>query len=146
MTTQSASQPGFMFRATASSAGDGRAQLAMAGHAQLELAGDGSALNPIELLLGALASCTVLTFARMAAELGVTYDRLEVTTEGSVDPMAVAKGKGSPAVGDITLRVTIGGPGSVSAYEELAKVVDERCPVHATLAHGVNLSRTVTVA
>jgi peroxiredoxin-like protein len=49
-----------------------------------ELGGPGNGTNPEELVLGAAASCYLITLAVMLGKRGVPFDSLEVTTDGTV--------------------------------------------------------------
>jgi uncharacterized OsmC-like protein len=145
-TTPNPPGPNIVFSAAASAEERGRAAVTLGGRARLELASDGSLPSPIEFLLGALAACQVLTYEHVARQTGINFDALTVEVSGSLDPRGFREGGARPAVDAVTVHVAIRGPESAAAYEELARQVDERCPVHATLEREIAVTRELAVA
>jgi uncharacterized OsmC-like protein len=105
--------------------------------------GGGAGPNPVQLALASLASCQAITYRFWAARLGIALDDVRVRVEGDLDvraflgfPLA-----GRPVPGEVRCLVTVTGPEEAARYEELARAVDEHCPVLDLFASPVNVRR-----
>ncbi|ACU54007.1 OsmC family protein [Acidimicrobium ferrooxidans DSM 10331] len=132
------------FGATATTSAAGRAEIELARGRRFEVASDGTLASPVEFLLGALASCQVLTYQHVAEAQNVPLDSVTVRVEGSLDP-ATLDGAARPCVSDVVVHVELRGPSTPERYEQLANEVDRRCPVHATLERDVAITRQLAV-
>ena len=102
--------------------------------------------NPYELLLGSLAACTCVTiswycqFKKLPLEsVSATYDFDRIHAEDCKDCDIPDKG----FIEKITSKVHIEGDFNDAQRKRLAQI-SERCPVHKTLARGVEFEDNAT--
>ena len=102
------------------------------------LAWDGTDLGatPVEHLLAALASCTVITYRYWARQLDLEIESIAVDVRGS---FATAEGARPGFVG-VELVASVTGPESATTYRRLEAVVAAHCPVADNLTNGVPLT------
>ena len=103
--------------------------------------------NPIEHLLAALASCTVISYQVWAEKLGLSLDGVDVDLTGDID-LAGFFGTGEgvrPGFQGIELGVRLSGPESEADYRRLEEAVATHCPVLDNLTNGVPVRTTVEV-
>ena len=95
------------------------------------LGGDDSAANPVEVALGALIACQVVTYRFWAARLGVRLDDVRITAVGDLDVRGFfgLDDDVRAGFGAVRLDVRLTGPEPAERYEELHAAVDEHCPV-----------------
>ena len=105
----------------------------------LEAGGTDTAPNPYELLLGSLAACTCVTISwycrhkKIPLEsVSTAYDFSRVHADDCKDCDIPDKG----FIEKITSNVHIEGDFDEAQRKRLAQIA-QRCPVHKTLAHGV---------
>ncbi len=105
----------------------------------LSAGGTDTAPNPYELLLGSLAACTCVTISwycqhkKIPLEsVSTTYDFSRVHADDCKDCDIPDKG----FIEKITSNVHIEGDFDEAQRKRLAQIA-QRCPVHKTLAHGV---------
>ena len=105
----------------------------------LEAGGTDTAPNPYELLLGSLAACTCITISWYCQHkkiplksVSTTYDFSRVHADDCKDCDIPDKG----FIEKITSNVHIEGDFDEAQRKRLAQIA-QRCPVHKTLAHGV---------
>ena len=108
--------------------------------------GTDSGPNPYELLLGSLAACTCITLAwycqykKLPLEsVSTTYDFERVHADDCKDCDIPNKG----FIERITSNVHIEGDFDDAQRKRLAQIA-ARCPVHKTLAHGVEFEDNAT--
>jgi putative redox protein len=103
------------------------------------LAGDDLAASPVEYALGALISCQIVVYRLYANALGITLDDIEIAAEGDLDARRLFGIDESvrPGFGAVRLEVRLSGPEPRERYEELRRVVDDRCPVLDLFANPV---------
>jgi len=114
------------------------------------LGGPNIAVNPIEMLLGALASCTVMDSERAAIESDIPLESATAHAEGELDPRGVrAESVGSesvdPRIQRFRVRLVLTGPEREQA-DFLVESVTRRCPVYTTLARSAPIDVTVELA
>ena len=112
------------------------------------LGGTDKGANPIEHLLAALASCTVISYQVWAGKLGLQLDGVDVELRGDID-LAGFFGTGEgvrPGYEGIELQVNLIGPESEASYRRLEEAVATHCPVADNLTNGVPVSTRVQVA
>lgn len=97
------------------------------------LGGPNEAVNPVELLLAALAGCAVFVCECAAKEMGVPLAGVSVTAAGDFDPRGVCGEAVDPRFQAIRVRLTLDGPDPTQAAALLA-AFKARCPVYATLS------------
>ena len=109
------------------------------GDEPLAAGGTDTGPDPYELLLGSLAACTCATIALYCQHKGLalesvtaSYDFARVHADDCVDCDEPNKG----LIEQITSNVHIEGDFDDAQRKRLAQVA-QRCPVHKTLAHGV---------
>ncbi|MCQ9162750.1 MULTISPECIES: OsmC family protein [unclassified Arthrobacter] len=109
------------------------------------LAGDDAAASPVEYALGALISCQVVVYRLYAHQLGLAIDELTIDAEGDLDVRGLFGIDESvrPGFTAIRLKVNISGPETQERYEELARVVADRCPVLDLFANQTPVSAVV---
>ncbi len=102
--------------------------------------------NPYELLLGSLAACTCVTiswycqYKKLPLEsVSTTYDFERVHADDCKDCDIPDKG----FIEKITSNVQIEGNFDEAQRKRLAQIA-QRCPVHKTLAHGVEFEDNAT--
>lgn len=102
--------------------------------------------NPYELLLGSLAACTCITISwycqhkKIPLEsVSTTYDFSRVHADDCKDCDIPDKG----FIEKITSNVHIEGDFDEAQRKRLAQIA-QRCPVHKTLAHGVEFEDNAT--
>lgn len=108
--------------------------------------GGDSGPNPYELLLGSLASCVALTLRLYAnhkqlelesVEVELAFDRIHAADCERCDERSDGR------VETIDSKVTIRGRFDASQRERLTQIA-ARCPVHKTLAQGMQIFDTVS--
>ena len=112
------------------------------------LGGTDLGANPIEHLLAALASCTVITYQVWADKLGLTLDGVDVALKGDIDLngfFGVVEDV-RPGFQGIDLAVTLTGPESAEDYRRLEEAVATHCPVADNLTNGVPVRTTLELA
>lgn len=111
----------------------------------IDAGGDDTAPNPYDLLLGALAACTVITLAAYARRNGI--DLLSVSAEYSherihVDDCEQCDEHHHGLVDRVRSKVFIDGNFEPAVRARLQEIA-VRCPVHKTLAAGLVFDETV---
>ncbi|MEU4314560.1 OsmC family protein [Nocardia sp. NPDC024068] len=95
------------------------------------LGGEDTAPNPVEVYLGALISCQIVTYRFWAQRLGITVDELSIEAEGDLDVRGFFGLDEQVRAGfqAVRVRVRISGPATPQRYAELQAAVDAHCPV-----------------
>lgn len=111
------------------------------------LGGTDKGANPVEHLLAALASCTVISYQVWAEKLGLRLDGVDVDLTGDLD---IAGFFGTeegvrPGFQTIDLGVRLSGPESEADYRRLEEAVATHCPVLDNLTNGVPVRTRVEV-
>lgn len=111
------------------------------------LGGTDLGATPVEHLLAALGSCQVITFQVWAQQLDITLDRVDIALTGRIDLrgfFGLAEGV-RPGFESIDVSVQLSGPESPERYDELAKAVEEHCPVLDGLANTLPVRTTYAI-
>ncbi|HMQ31167.1 MAG TPA: OsmC family protein [Chloroflexaceae bacterium] len=103
------------------------------------LGGPNEELNPLDLLLGALAACGTFVCERAAQERGIRLEAIAVTAAGDFDPRGVCGDPVDPRLQAVRVRLELRGPTPAEA-EALVAAFQTRCPVYTTLARATALS------
>jgi putative redox protein len=118
------------------------------GDEPFEAGGTDTGPSPYELLLGSLAACTCVTLAWYCKGKGLplksvtaTYDFARVHANDCEDCDEPAKG----LIEQITSNVHIEGNFDDAQQKRLAQVAS-RCPVHKTLARGIQIKDNASFA
>lgn len=112
------------------------------------LGGTDKGANPIEHLLAALASCTVISYQVWAEKLGLTLTGVDVALKGDIDLAGFFGTEEGvrPGFQTIDLAVTLTGPESDADYRRLEEAVSTHCPVADNLTNGVPVRTTLELA
>ena len=127
----------------------GRAIVAVRGHhfvvdSPLALGGPNEEVNPMDLLLSALATHGTFICERAAQEMGIPLHSVSITAEGEFDPRGVTGERVDPGLQTLHVRLALSGP-TEAQCQALAEAVRTRCPVYTTLARAVPIDlETVT--
>ena len=112
----------------------------------LDLGGSDTGPNPYELLLGSLAACTCITisgycqFKKLPLEsVSASYDFSRVHAKDCNDCDMPDRGFLEKATGNVHIE----GDFDDAQRKRLAQIVT-RCPVHKTLAHGIEFEDNAT--
>ena len=122
----------------------GRAILTARGHhlvvdSPAPLGGPIEELNPLDLLLGALAGCAAFVCERVAQEQHIALVAMIVTVAADFDPRGVCGEPVDPRVQSVRVRMELHGPSA----DEARILVDgfrTRCPVYTTLARATRIN------
>ena len=141
------------FRAQGHGVGSVATSIAIRRHSVLvdepaSLGGQDAAASPVEMVLAGLVSCQVVTYRIWAAKLGVQIDTIDVAIEADLDVRGFfgLDDEVRPGFGGVRVLVTLGGPESRECYAELARVVDEHCPVLDLLANSTAVKTELAYA
>ena len=111
-----------------------------------EVGGTDEGPNPYEILLGGLAACIAITLRLYANHKGIQLESLGVKLEFDrvhADDCLECDNPEGGLIDRIRTEVTIQGSFDDAQKKRLAQVA-ERCPVHKTLAKGVQIFDTVS--
>ena len=112
----------------------------------LSAGGTDTGPDPYELLLGSLAACTCATIALYCQHKGLTLRSVTANYEFErihADDCAHCDEDASGMIDNIVTQVHIDGDFSESQQKRLAQIA-QRCPVHKTLANGVQFEDHAT--
>ena len=96
------------------------------------LGGPNEAMNPLDSLFGALATCGMFIYETGAKELGFPLTSLNVTAEGDLAPQGVRDGSVDPRIRAFRVLIEANGITSEQA-DELRGRFETRCPIYTTL-------------
>jgi putative redox protein len=108
------------------------------------LGGPNEEINPIDVLLSALATCGTFVFETVARELGIHLSSIAVTAAGDFDPRGVCGDPVDPRVQFFRVRVDLSGPTQDQA-DALVRAFETRCPVYTTLSRAAPIDIEVTL-
>lgn len=98
------------------------------------LGGPNEEMNPLDVLLSALATCATFVIETAAKEMAIPLTSVLVDTEGDFDPRGVKGQEGiDPRITEFRVKVNLDGP----THEQSAALIDQfkaRCPVYTTLS------------
>ncbi len=102
--------------------------------------------NPYELMLGSLAACTCITIAWYCGKKGIPLEGVSARFEFErihADDCEDCEMPDRGFIEQVTSDITIHGDFDDAQKKRLAQVA-ERCPVHKTLAHGIEFEDRVS--
>ena len=110
------------------------------------LGGQDSGPNPVELILGALATCQEITYRLYADALGIPLDGVSVTVSGDLDLRGffAVDDQVRPGFTAIRTEVTLDSPAPETELERLKATVDRHCPVLDILQNATPVSLALT--
>jgi len=106
------------------------------------LGGPNEEINPIDVLLGALATCGTFVCETAAIEEGIPLHSISLDVAGDFDPRGVCGDPVDPSIQSLRLRLNLSGPTEEQAHF-LAESFRHRCPVYGTLAKSVPIEMDV---
>jgi len=108
------------------------------------LGGPNEEVNPIDVLLSALATCGTFVCETAALEMDIPLDAVAVTAAGDFDPRGVCGEPVDPRVQEFRVRLGLSGP-TAEQGEALAQAFRTRCPVYTTLLRAAPIELEVAV-
>lgn len=108
------------------------------------LGGPNEEINPIDVLLSALATCGTFVCETAAVEMDVPLDAVSVTAAGDFDPRGVCGEPVDPRMQAFRVRLALSGPTEAQA-QALAEAFRARCPVYTTLSRAAPIELEVAV-
>ena len=112
----------------------------------IALGGTDEGPNPYEVLLGSLAACIAITLRLYANHKGIQLDSVDVALEFDrvhAEDCRECESEEAELIERVKSHVTVRGSFSAAQRQRLEQVA-QRCPVHRTLAHGVQIFDTVS--
>jgi uncharacterized OsmC-like protein len=106
------------------------------------LGGPNEEINPVDVLLSALATCGTFVCETAAQEMGVPLKGIAVTAAGDFDPRGVCGEPVDPRMQAFRVRLALTGPSQAQA-EALAQAFRTRCPVYTTLSRAAPIELEV---
>ena len=98
------------------------------------LGGPNEELNPIDILLAALATCGTFVIETAAKEMKIPLQSVHVDAEGDFDPRGVKGEPGiDPRITEFRVKVNLEGTTSEQT-NSLIEQFQKRCPVYTTLS------------
>lgn len=98
------------------------------------LGGPNEELNPLDILLAALATCGTFVIETAAREMEIPLESVNVEAQGDFDPRGVKGVEGiDPRITEFRVKISLQGP----TREQTTALVDQfkaRCPVYTTLS------------
>jgi uncharacterized OsmC-like protein len=105
------------------------------------LGGPNEERNPMDLLLGSLATCGSFIYEKAAQEMGIPLIGVSAAVEADFDPRGIRNSEFDPRIQ--ALRVTMSAEGaSAEQAEQLAQAFQARCPVFTTLVRAAPITLT----
>jgi uncharacterized OsmC-like protein len=106
------------------------------------LGGPNEEINPIDVLLSALATCATFICETAAREEGISLESLAVTAAGDFDPRGLCGSDIDPRIRRFRVHLVLSGPTETQA-ETLAEAFRKRCPVYTTLSRSAPIQLEV---
>lgn len=127
----------------------GRAMISARGHhlivdSPLSLGGPNEELNPLDLLLGALATCATFICETAAQEQHIPLQQVEVVVAGDFDPRGICGEPVEAKIQALRVQVSLTGPSEAEAVT-LIEQFKQRCPVYRTLIIATSVEVDVVV-
>jgi uncharacterized OsmC-like protein len=130
--------------ATARLSGEaGRSLVTLRGHhlvvdSPLALGGPNEEVNPVDLLVAALATCALFISDYVARERNIPLKQVRIAVASDLDPRGMCGFPVDPRLQALRLQATYSGISEGEA-EELIQAVQSRCPIFTTLAQAVEI-------
>lgn len=103
------------------------------------LGGPNEERNPMDLLLGALATCGSFVYEKAAQELAIPLQSVAAAVEADFDPRGIRDGSFDPRIQALRVNMTVEGPTAEQAAQ-LAQAFQSRCPVFTTLVRAAPIT------
>ena len=113
-----------------------------------ELLGSDGAANPQELLMAAVNACMTVGYVAGAAVKGITLEKLEIRTNGTLDLRGFLGLDDTvpPGYEAIDYEVTIAGNGTPEQFEEIHQAVMKTSPNYFNINRPIRMNGTLQVA
>lgn len=113
-----------------------------------ELLGSDGAANPQELLMAAVNACMTVGYVAGAAVKGITLDKLEIRTNGTLDLRGFLGLDDTvpPGYEAIDYEVTIAGNGTPEQFEEIHQAVMKTSPNYFNINRPIRMNGVLQVA
>ena len=96
--------------------------------------GTGSALSPLEIVVGPLCGCTSVTFERAAREAGLNYTGIDYGAVYTLDRRGLlGEAPARPHYQTVQVGVSVETDATAEHFAEVVAVTEERCPVRNLL-------------
>lgn len=105
------------------------------------LGGPNEERNPMDLLLGALATCGTFVYEKAALEMEMPLDSIVATVQGDFNPAGLKDGAVDPRLQAIRVDMAVPGVDAAQA-ETLAEQFQARCPIYTTLSRSAPIEIT----
>lgn len=115
----------------------GRAILSARGHHFIvdsppTLDGPNEEINPVDVLMSALASCATFICETVASEEGIPLKSVKVTVAGDFDPRGICGEPVASKIQAFRIRLMMQGP-TIEQAESIGQSFMRRCPIYSTL-------------
>jgi uncharacterized OsmC-like protein len=108
------------------------------------LGGPNEELNPIDLLLGALATCATFICETAAQEMGIPLHAVVATAAADFDARGLCNGDFNPRMQAFRVWLELSGPDEAQG-EALLAAFRTRCPVYTTFMRAAPIEVEVTL-
>ena len=108
------------------------------------LDGPNEEINPVDVLLSALATCGTFICETAAQEMDIPLHSIAVTAAGDFDPRGLCGGGINPRMQAFRVRLALAGPSAVQA-EALAEAFRTRCPVYTTFSRAAPIELEIAL-
>lgn len=128
----------------------GRAIVTARGHhfvvdSPAPLDGPNEEINPVDVLLAALATCGTFVCEAAAQEMDIPLHGISVAAAGDFDPRGLCGQGINPRMRAFRVRLELSGPTEEQA-EALAEAFRTRCPVFTTFSRAAPIELEIAVA
>jgi len=98
-------------------------------------------VNPIEMMLSALASCQCLAARKYAALNGIAIHEFNIDLHGDIDPDRLVSLNGDDAehFQEVRMKTYIKTSAPPEKIEQFRSFITGKCPLTQTMLHGVNV-------
>jgi uncharacterized OsmC-like protein len=105
-------------------------------------------VEPVEMVLGAVAACISNSIGLNAPRNGITLDEMEISVKADVDPSVLFELKGPEAhpscIPEINCEIKVKGDLTAEQLATIERLV-HHSPVHGMIAASNNIQSTVTL-
>lgn len=109
------------------------------------LEGPNEERNPLDLILGSLATCGSFIFERVAEEQALSLTDIVTEVEADFDPSGVAGADVDPRIQALRVNITVNGISEEQA-DMMVEQFEQRCPIYTTLSRSAPIDVSLTVA
>ena len=111
------------------------------------LEGPNEERNPLDLLLGSLATCGTFIFERSGQEMGRPLTAITTAVEGDFDPRGVASMDEdiNPRIQAFRVNIEVEGTNQGQS-KKMVEQFEQRCPIYTTLVRSAPIDITVNAA